>query len=269
MRVILSLLCLLLAVPVVYAKNAEFPGRDLYLDVKYIELDELARRYDEVLIVDVRSAYEYNTLHINKAVNISLHSPTYIEEMKQLRNSNPAATIVTYCNGKTCMKSYKAVRKCQQKGVSNIVSFDAGIMDWAKSQPQRSTLLGESPLDPARLISKDEFKKHLLTPEDFIGKANNSNIMIVDARDPLQREGYAFFMGKEKRASLSDEAQMSKLIDDAVKGSNSMYIYDQAGKQVRWLMYRLEQKGVREYYFMKGGANGYYSNLRKNFSRGD
>lgn len=269
MRVILSLLCLLLAVPVVYAKNAEFPGRDLYLDVKYIELDDLARQYDEVLIVDVRSAYEYNTLHIKKAVNISIHSPTYVDEMVQLRKSNSSATIVTYCNGKTCMKSYKAVRKCQQKGISNIVSFDAGVMDWAKNQPQRSTLLGESPLDPARLINKDEFKKHLLEPEDFIGRANNSNNMIVDARDPLQREGYAFFMGKEKRASLSDEAQMGRLIDDAVKAGNAMYIYDQAGKQVRWLMYRLEQKGVREYYFMKGGANGYYHNLRKSFGKED
>ena len=89
--------------------------------------------------------------------------------------------------------------------------------------------------------------------------------LIVDTRDPLQRDGVSMFIGKEKRASLQDEEAINKVIDVAVAQNKPMFIYDEAGKQVRWLMYRLEQRGVKEYYFMKGGTKGYYKGLRTAF----
>ncbi|MEX2366120.1 MAG: rhodanese-like domain-containing protein [Pseudohongiellaceae bacterium] len=269
MRIILGFLSLLLLVVSPAQANDEFPGRSLYLDVKHIEVDDLARRYDDVVIVDVRSSYEYDTLHVKGAVNVSIGDDDFVDRMQQLRGANPGKPLVTYCNGKTCMKSYKAARKALQRGVENILSFDAGIMDWAQAQPQRSVLLGESPLDPAKLIAKADFKKRLLPPEEFVGRANNQNHMIVDARDPLQRAGYALFMGKEKRASLADEKKMGELIAKAAGSGETMYIYDEAGKQVRWLMYRLEQQGVKDYYFMSGGTNAFYKQLREDFAKGD
>lgn len=261
---------LLLAIPSVQA-NDEFPGRKLYLDVKYIELADLAKQYDDAIIVDVRSSYEYDTLHIKKAMNIPIGSDDYVERMQKLREDNPDVPIVTYCNGKTCMKSYKAARKAQQRGVTNVISFDAGIMDWAQNQPERSVLLGESPLDPKKLIPKSAFKKRLLDPQEFASHANNTkgHYMIVDARDPLQRAGYALFMGKERRASLSDEKKMGELIAEAARSGDTMYVYDEAGKQVRWLMYRMEQAGVKDYYFMKGGAKGFYAQLREEYAKGE
>lgn len=271
MRVFLGFLALLLIAVTPAQANDEFPGRKLYLDVNHIELADLAQRYDDVVIVDVRSSYEYATLHINKAINISLGASDFVERMQQLRDQNPDKPIVTYCNGKTCMKSYKAARKALQRGVTNVVSFDAGIMDWAQNQPQRSTLLGESPLDPTKLIAKSVFKQRLLAPQEFAKKANLSTDkrIIVDARDPLQRAGYALFMGKERRASLSDEKKMRELIAEAARNGETMYVYDEAGKQVRWLMYRMEQAGVKNYYFMKGGAKAFYKELREEYAKGD
>jgi rhodanese-related sulfurtransferase len=243
----------------------EFPGRDLYLDVKHITLKDLQTEYDNVVVVDARSSYEFNTLHINGAVNIPLSSSDYKKRMKELRKQNPDKKIVTYCNGKTCMKSYKAVRKAQRAGVNNIYAFDAGIFDWAKANADKASLLGVSPVDPNKLIAKKEFKKKLLKPEEFMNKARASNGLIVDARDPLQRDGVSMFIGKEKRASLQDEDAINKAIDLAVAKNKTMFIYDETGKQVRWLMYRLEQRGVKEYYFMKGGTKGYYKGLRTAF----
>ncbi|MEJ2143381.1 MAG: rhodanese-like domain-containing protein, partial [Gammaproteobacteria bacterium] len=239
-----------------------FPGRDLYLDVKYITLKDLQQEYGNVVIVDARSSYEFNTLHINGAVNIPLSSRDYKQRMKELRKQNPGKKIITYCNGKTCMKSYKAARKAQRAGVDNIYAFDAGIFDWAKANADKASLLGISPVDPTKLIAKKDFKKKLLNPEDFMNKARESNGLIVDTRDPLQRDGVSMFIGKEKRASLHDEKAINKVIDVAVAQNKPMFIYDEAGKQVRWLMYRLEQRGVKEYYFMKGGTKGYYKGLR-------
>ena len=138
MRVLSILFFVLAFVHSSYAKNQEFPGRDLYLDVKHIEMADLAKEYNNSIIVDVRSKYEFDTLHIKSASHVSLRSPEFISSMQQLRKQYPHKKIVTYCNGKTCMKSYKAARKCQQHGVRNVYAFDAGIMDWAKNQPNRS-----------------------------------------------------------------------------------------------------------------------------------
>ena len=242
--------------------KTEFPGRALYLDVKYITLQDLQKEYDNVVIVDARSTYEFNTLHINKAVNIPITSSGYKKRMLELRTKNPNKKIVTYCNGKTCMKSYKAVRKAKSAGVTNIYAFDAGIFDWSKANANKASLLGISPVDPNQLIPKKVFKKKLLKPDAFMTKARESGGIIVDARDPLQRDGISLFIGMEKRASLQDNASINKVIALALKQNKPMFIYDEAGKQVRWLMYRLEQRGVKEYYFMKGGTKGYYKGLR-------
>ena len=50
-----------------------------------------------------------------------------------------------------------------------------------------------------------------------------------------------------------------------VRENKTLLVYDAASKQVRWLMYRIESKGTRNYAFMKGGAYAYFANLRKNF----
>lgn len=266
----LFLLMLVLALPQLSLaqKNDEFPGRHLYQDVKYIELKDLTTKYNDVIIIDVRSAYEFDTLRISKALNIPITASDFDQQVKTLRSKNPNSTLVTYCNGKTCMKSYKAVRSLQQEGIQNVVAFDAGIMDWATTNPNFSTLLGESPLNPANLIPKKEFHDHLMASDKFLEEAGASkNALIVDARDPLQRDGVSFFIGKAKRASLADTEKMLALIDEAVKTRKTMYIYDEAGKQVQWLMYRIKAKGLKDFYFMKGGTKDFFKTIRDDLNK--
>lgn len=268
MKALSSLLFLLIFSFSAVAKNDEFPGRALYLDVKYIEMADLAKEFNNVIIVDVRSQYEFDTLHIKGALHVSISGRDYVSRMQGLRKEHPNKKLVTYCNGKTCMKSYKAARKCQQRGVANVYAFDTGIMDWARAHPDRSVLLGQSPMDPNKLITKADFKKRLLDTDKFIDVAReDKQALIVDARDPLQREGISLFMGVDYRASLQDTAEMDKLIVRAAKENKNMYIYDEAGKQVQWLMYRLQEKGVKEYSFMKGGMKEYYKKLRAEMTK--
>ncbi|MDX1803386.1 MAG: glycerol-3-phosphate 1-O-acyltransferase, partial [Alcanivorax sp.] len=41
----------------------------------------------------------------------------------------------------------------------------------------------------------------------------------------------------------------------------TLLIYDAVGKQVRWLQYMLEAEGVKDYYFMQGGAKSFYEKV--------
>lgn len=72
----------------------EFPVRKLYPAVPFIELSALYKERTKVIIVDVRSSYEYETLRIKGALNISVSSTDYVANMRKLRADNPKAKIV-------------------------------------------------------------------------------------------------------------------------------------------------------------------------------
>ena len=73
-----------------------------------------------------------------------------------------------------------------------------------------------------------------------------------------QRAGVGYFTGLEKWVSLDDQKKLTKYLNKAINEKRTLFIYDEAGKQVRWLQYTLEQANIKNYYFMKKGAKGFY-----------
>jgi len=244
--------------------KSEFPGRSLYPEVAVLELQALKKRLEEVVIVDVRSAYEYQTLRISTAVNIPLSGKSFIDEIAKLR-STTEKDIVFYCNGKTCMKSYKAAQSCNSAKIKGIFAYDAGVMDWAKAYPKYATLLDKTLNDPGLLINKSQFKKHLLEPGAFGEKVADGKSIVLDVRDSFQRDALALFPGRERRAYLDQTKKLDRHIKKAKQKGRTLLIYDAAGKQVRWLQYYLEYKNVPSYYFMDGGARAYYKQMTDSF----
>lgn len=247
-------------------KNKEFPGRDLYPEIPYIELQDLYEKITrkEVIVVDVRSSYEYQTLRIKDAINIPLASKTFVSEMRKLRVSDKRPLVV-YCNGKTCMKSYKAAHKCEVEKIDNVLAYDAGIMDFAKSYPKNAVLLGKTLETPKKLISTEDFHKHLIEPDKFGERIESTEDIVLDVRDRFQREGISIFVGREHRVSIDDNNRLDRYIEKAIKENKTLLIYDASGHQVRWLQYYLEDKGMKSYYFMKGGISAYYKNIKSDF----
>lgn len=247
------------------AGNNEFPNRKLFPAVPVISMDELHKIMNKVIIVDVRSKFEYDTINIIKAINIPVLEPHFIARMRKLREEHPKTEIVAYCNGKTCKKSYEAVQKCRDAGIPNVVAYDQGIFDWAKKYPGTARLLGKSPVNLNKLLTKKDLDKHMLSVDQFDKMASRKNVIILDIREPLQRAAIAIYPGVEKDADMDDKTQLNQYIDDALRNNKTLLVYDGVGKQVEWLMYYLEDKGVTNYYFMKGGARAYYDKLRKEY----
>lgn len=216
--------------------------------------DDLNKQYNDALIIDVRTKYEYDTLHVKDAINVPLGT-TFGAQIHKLREGNKK-TFVFYCNGKTCHKSYEAVVLADHARVSNVFAYDAGIFDWAKAYPERTTLRGRSPIRPEDLIEMAKFKEHLLAPKDFAARVSPDTV-VLDVRDRAQRDTQLFPF-HEKRAQLDETAKLDAVIDDAKAHNKTLLVYDQVGKQVQWFQYHLEGKGLKNYYFMKGGAQGYF-----------
>lgn len=249
------LLLLLLHPLLAMAQGEGFPGRSIYPKVKVVETEQLARDFDRYTIVDVRSNYEYDTLHIDGAINLPLNKPGFIRGLRQLmENGKP---VVFYCNGHSCYKSYKATRKAQQAGITRVAAYDAGVFDWARAYPEQAVLLGQKPVNPEHLIGKEQLKRHLLSPADFARRAQEA-VEILDVRDGAQRGLIEIFPFRQTNIPLDDSERLERFLRQVKESGKTLLVYDAAGKQVRWLQYRLEQAGITDYWFMEGGMKNWF-----------
>jgi len=235
------------------AASNEFPYRVRYPDVSVMTTDDLNKRFNDVIVIDVRSKLEFDTLHVKEALHVEMKSGfgDKIAALRQKQNK----PFVFYCNGKTCQKSYQAALLAAKARVDDVYAYDAGIFDWAKAQPDKTVLLGKSPVKPENLISSEDFKKRLLDPKVFGSKVDSS--IVLDVRDKRQRDT-ALFPFKEQRAQLDELKKIDAVISEAKAKNKTLLVYDQTGKQVQWFQYYLESHDLKDYYFMKGGAQGHF-----------
>lgn len=242
----------------------EFPGREKYPEVKVVEKTQLLNMMKKVVIIDARSPLEFKTLRIKGAQNIPVSRKDFVEKVKELRTKT-TKPIVFYCNGRTCMKSYIASRKCINAKIKNVSAYDAGMFDWAKTYPNQAELFGVSPVKAADIIPSAKLRARSLSPQKFgynIFNKGASNV-VLDVRDKFQRGAAGLYPGKETWISMNNEARLNDFIYKAKQDNKTIYIYDEVGKQVRWLQYALNSANMKNYYFMKKGAKGYYSVLMK------
>ena len=233
----------------------EFPYRKDYPEVPVVELTDLKTGYDnnEFIIVDVRSKLEFDTIHPKDAVHIPMANALFEENLTSLAAINPGKKIATYCNGITCLKSYKAAQRAVEMGMTNVYAFDAGIPAWASAYPAETLLLGEEVADPKKqLIPKREFSKLCLDFEMFKLKSTVANTVVIDARDAIQRTENLPGLSGVKQIPL--DKFIRNVVNRGVMKKKSLLIFDQVGKQVRWLMYHLVDNGYTDFHFLKGGA---------------
>lgn len=241
------LLILSICVSTAHAGDA-FPFRGNYSDVPVIELAELSNGSADYFIVDVRSKLEYDVIHIANAVNIPVSNRGFEKLVAKQRPANKK--IITYCNGHTCKKSYKAARRLMKAGLNEVYAFDAGIFDWTQANPDKSTLLGESPANLNNLVPKSTFAEHTLNSKEFFTRQKDENSFLIDVRESFQRTNGDTLKG----ARSIPVDRLHKWLAAGNKKDKVLFIVDAVGKQVRWLQYYLIKYNYENYYFLKGGA---------------
>ncbi len=238
----------------------EFPLREDYPGVKPIEIKSLYDQRSEVIIFDVRSAYEYDTIHIKGARHLALSDKKFVDTLRKLRKTEKRP-LIFYCNGHTCKKSYKAVKMALSRGLDKVYAYDAGVFDWAKAYPQETILLGDSSAKSGEMISKEKFEAHMMEPGAFALRVGDDAITL-DIRDRMQVGSSKLFPTRQRSVPL-DNDRLKSHVDKAKRLKKTLLIYDAVGKQVRWLQYYLESTGITDYYFMRGGVRAFLEPGRK------
>jgi len=233
-----------------WAYAEPFPLRGEYSDVPIIEINDLFQQYENVLIVDVRSNLEFKAVRISKAKNFPLGKISYIERMRNLRQSNPESKIIVYCNGHSCSKSYNAVRKALEEGIENVYCFDSGVFDWLELHPEYAAILGKTPADIKSIISEEEFHSVLRDYSTLSSLSQKDGVLVIDIRDHFQK-GFTPSFGNLKQIKL--DSLLAKFMYSEFKDRQLIFI-DAVGKQVRWLQYHLKMFGYTNYLFLRGGV---------------
>lgn len=126
------------------------PGRAQAGDVpatlfgaKVIAADDVAKAQSAgATVIDARVASEYADGHIKGAVNVpyrekSQKSVSFDATQDEFNlaklPADKAATVVIYCNGPECWKSFKASTAALKAGYTNILWYRDGFPNW-KSQ---------------------------------------------------------------------------------------------------------------------------------------
>ena len=238
-----------------FATASEFPYRKDFPGTPTIDSEVLYSGYEagDILIVDVRSKIEYDVIHPAGAVHVPISNKAFVKNIEALIAKNPGKKLAFYCNGITCLKSYKAAKKAQDAGLTNCFAYDSGIPAWAAMYPEKTQLLGKTLVDPEKqLIPKSEFKKKCLPIDEFKAQLGTKGGMAIDVRDHIQRADK--IPGLEKSKAIPLDKFIPNFVARKANQDKPLFIYDQVGKQVRWLEYYLVENGYNEYYFLAGGA---------------
>lgn len=96
-------------------------------EIKMVSPEEMQSllELDDIQLVDVRTAEEYEQGYIEKSQNIDITSPTFDEDIVKLDKSKP---IVVYCrSGK---RSAKCSEKLKDAGFVKIYDLEGGFEKW-------------------------------------------------------------------------------------------------------------------------------------------
>ncbi len=112
---------------------------------------------NDVQLVDVRTSGEYNTGHIEHAVNIDWNSADFKEKIKALNQEKP---VYVYCLSGG--RSAAAAQYMRDAGFSSVSELKGGMMSWrAEKLPEVSGV------QPAEEISLQQYKS-MLESDKFV-----------------------------------------------------------------------------------------------------
>lgn len=252
MSVVLLLVCL---ASISLAESEKYPHRIQFPGVATVESYDLKTGLDsgEYIVIDARSQLEFDVIHVDGAKHAAVSKKTFIPLLKTVAEQNPGKKIAFYCNGITCLKSYKATQKAMDAGIANVYAYDAGIPEWANMYPAQTQLLGKAITNPEKqLLSKAAFKERALAWSYFEAAAGGDNVMVIDLRDKYQKT--AALPGLESARNIPLDVFIPNFVAKKSNQDKTLLIFDQVGKQVKWLQYYLEEYGYENYMFLDGGA---------------
>lgn len=106
--------------------SAQSKQTEVVKNIEPIELNAILASNSKVQLVDVRTPSEFNTGHINKALNINYYDRDFSQQISKLDKSKP---IYVYCRSGVRSKYSSEILK--KLGFKKIYNLKGGILSWS------------------------------------------------------------------------------------------------------------------------------------------
>jgi rhodanese-related sulfurtransferase len=97
-------------------------------EINVVTVAEFKEKSANQIIIDVRTPEEFESGHIEGAININVFDKTFTTKLSKLDKSIP---IFMYC--KSGGRSFSAAKKASNLGFEKIYDLQGGIINWARN----------------------------------------------------------------------------------------------------------------------------------------
>ena len=95
-------------------------------DIDYKKMSEIIEN-ESTVVVDVRTADEFNSFRIKNSINIDYYSKNFLDSISSYREKK---NIILYC--RSGRRSYYASKLMQEKGFNKIYNLKGGVLEVKK-----------------------------------------------------------------------------------------------------------------------------------------
>ena len=265
-RALLLVVCLAMIVSAGSARaTVSSPFRAFYPDVATISTNELHERLFTLTLIDIRSRFEFEVVHIARSINLPLEDGRFADRIDRLRPVREKITMVLIGNDTDCSRAFEAAVLARARGLDNVLVYDAGVFSWLHAYPERTRLMGRSPARLEQVMPLINHQSRLVSFERFKRLAGQPGALVIDIRNIYQRRRVP--AGLDLR-NISLEALLAA-VGNRVWANRSLLIFDADGSRTRWLQLFLRAGGFFDYTFLDGGMNALSLSAQELVDAGD
>ena len=118
---------------ILFFLNSIFSQQQIF-DIDYKKMSEIIEN-ESTVVVDVRTADEFNSFRIKNSINIDYYSKGFLDSISSFKDKK---NIILYC--RSGRRSYYAAKLLQQKGFNNIYNLEGGVLEVKKKNLEFKSL---------------------------------------------------------------------------------------------------------------------------------
>ena len=110
---------------ILFFLNSIFSQQQIF-DIDYKKMSEIIEN-DSTVLIDVRTADEFNSFRIKNSINIDYYSKNFLDSISSYKEKK---NIILYC--RSGRRSYYAAKLMQEKGFNKIYNLKGGVLEVKK-----------------------------------------------------------------------------------------------------------------------------------------
>ena len=111
---------------ILFFLNSIFSQQQIF-DIDYKKMSEIIEN-ESTVVVDVRTADEFNSFRIKNSINIDYYSKNFLDSISSYKEKK---NIILYC--RSGRRSYYAAKLMQEKGFNKIYNLKGGVLEVKKN----------------------------------------------------------------------------------------------------------------------------------------